>query len=804
MTSTRVSCVSTAGRGERTSTTGGNNAADTALLPGELSSFVGRPHLLAEGARLIQTARVVTLVGTGGVGKSRLLVRLAHQIHDTSDTACVLVHLADVPEGGDRLPSVIVRALRLREDSPASTEDMLVEYLRSRRVLLLLDNCEHLVGDRPGSGPLPQLLRKLLAAAPGLRVLATSLVRLGVDGEHQLTVPPLCTGAEESADPGGLTQVHEALKLLIVRARAAGVEITEDDYPVANRLCRLLDGLPLAIELAASQLDVVSLQSIVDEPDLLALLVDGASEQPHHRTLRAMLQWQQQLLTETEQRMWAIVSVFEGGFDLAAAQAVCAPHGIDGLATQRLLAQLVRKSLLMIDHRGGTTRYRMLHVIRQYGLELLAQTGQAGEVHQAHAAYYSGEVEQATREAFSFGEVEWLHRLVTELPNLHAAQRYYLAMPGQRRHALRLAINLVRTHCHTFAGVLNDARRMLMLALQGADETLTPQETVGGMSMLVWISLIQGDYALARTLLTQATEIARAAGISDTYVPLQFATANVTYLAEPDLDRARDAIPMLAEVEAAISREGNAGDTFQVALCKASATATLGEPDDAIAECDRILAISRAAGAEWAIARALWIRALAELIHGNAHRAIQLAQESVKLQNRIGDIWGPIWGMWLIASAASKIGDHERAARLFGVARGAHSASTTTVPAWPYIQVHRTAETTCRRAIGNDRFDQVVGEGKALPLEAGLELALTPVERMHCTRDREELLSPREFEIAQHVAAGKRNLTIAQELKISRRTVETHMQNILRKLGLTNRGELAAWYHGPTPVRASA
>lgn len=779
------------------------------LLPGELSSLIGRSQLLRQGADTVGSARVLTFIGPGGVGKTRVAERLVHEMSRSSDFECGRVHLADLREGEDRLAPAIAQAFGLRENSPEPAEDLLVEHLTSRQAVLLLDNCEHLVGEKPGSGSVPQLLRTLLQAAPGLRVIATSQIRLGLSGEHLLPVPPLCIGAEESSDPASLTTVHEALQLLVVRARAVGVEIAESDYPVANRLCQLLDGLPLAIELAASQLDVLSLRSVVEHSDLLGLLVDGTSTEAHHRGLRVMLELSQKLLTSDEQRMWALMTVFESetGFDLDAARAVCVSDGIASADVQPLLSQLVRKSLLLVDHQAGCTRYRMLRVIRQFGQQLLTQAQQdadggtaprpASAVVHAAAEHFSNLARRGAELWLGPGEVEWMHSLRLELPNLRAAQKHFLAQPGQRRRGVELATNVTQTRCQIFAGKLNDSRRMLMLGLQHGAEDPEPSN-VAATSMLAWIAMLQGRLDLAAPLLQKAERDAAALGLSETLAPLLYASATAVFLGEPDLKNAQAALPAMERAEAAFQLDGNAGDTFMAILFRAMAVAFLGERDQAMLQRDRLLALANEAQAVWSISWATWTSALVEFMHGSPRRSISLAQDALRLQREIGDTWGPTWSAWLLAVATAKVGDHELAGKLFGAVSSLQRESQTcVVNMQPFLRVNDEIRNYCRRTIGEGRFSEAITTGEKLSIEDGIALALTPIEEMHSVRAGENLLTSKEIEVIRILAQGKRYAEIGRDLDIADRTVETHVRNAKRKLDLHTRSDLVAWYLDP-------
>ncbi|SDP93953.1 regulatory protein, luxR family [Lentzea jiangxiensis] len=601
--------------------------------------------------------------------------------------------------------------------------------------------------------------------------------------------------------------MHEALRLLILRARAVGIDISKSDHPVANQLCQLLDGLPLAIELAASQLDVLSLQSIVEHPDLLDLLVDGVSTETHHRGLRAMLELSQKLLTEDEQRMWALMAVFESetGFDLNAARAVCAGDGIAAADVQPLLSQLVRKSLLMVDHQAGRTRYRMLRVIRQWGHRLLLEAQHdstarsADEVVGAAAEHFSGLAQQGAGGWFTIGEVEWMHRLRLELPNLHAAQKHFLSLPEQRHRGRELAINVVRTRCQIFDGKLNDARRMLMLGLQHAGPDPEAAD-VTGTSLLAWVALLQGRNDLAAPLLAKAERDAATLGLSDTLAPLLYASASAIFLCEPDPQRAKTALPALERAEAAFQSAGCAGDAFMATLFSAMAAAFLGERQHALSQRDRLVAVAAEAQGQWSFSWATWTSALVEFMHGSAKRSITLAQDALRLQRQIGDTWGPTWSAWLLAVTTAKVGDHELAGRLFGAINSLQrEAQTCVMNMQPFLRVDQEIRQRCRLTIGDDRFNRAISAGEALSVEDGIALALTPLEAMHRARTGESLLTAKEIEVIGHLARGKRYAEIGRDLDIADRTVETHVRNAKRKLDLRSRAELVQWYTNPTP-----
>jgi non-specific serine/threonine protein kinase len=636
----------------------------------------------------------------------------------------------------------------------------------------------------------------LLKAAPGLQVMTTSRVRLGVQGEHLLTVSPLCAGSGDPCRHNDGDIVHEAQRLLIDRASAVGVHLGEQDYPLAGRLCQLLDGIPQAIELAAALLPAMTLKEMVEHPNLLHLLADGSTEQDHHRTLHAMIDWSYELLTEPERQAWAMVSVFEGGFDIEAAEAICSRRGIESTAVLGLLARLVRKSLLVAEQRGGRTRYRMLETIRQYGRELTVVSSEQDELRQAHADYFDALVERCSREWFGPAETDWLHRLRAEMPNLRAAQEFFLASPSSAERGLEMAIKATRTRFFVFSGALNEARRMLALGLDGLGEAPSAQQCAG-LSMSSWVALIQGNQALAAPLLAQAEKAARALGLSETFGPLLYGRGTQQWLTEPDPVRAREALDLLSRAEQAFHDQGTPGDVFMAMLFLGLATSFLGDRDRAFAEADRVLMTARQSGAEWCVSWALWNSALAQLLHGDADLAGRLAQEALRIQQAIGDTWGPTWSLWLIAIVAAMRGDYELAGQLFGGANaGQRITEASVLGLLPFLRVQQQAEAAARRELGDDEFEIQVAIGESLSTAEVYELASAPLPA-RAQVPAQALpggLSDRELEVAALVAKGMRNREIGQQLHISFRTVEEHIRRILRKLGVSTRVEITAWY----------
>ncbi|MCR6488339.1 LuxR C-terminal-related transcriptional regulator [Amycolatopsis sp. OK19-0408] len=775
-------------------------------VPVELDSFIGRSRLLERGRTLLNShgTRLVTLTGFGGVGKTRLLLRLAHELTASRGypDGVFVAGLAELREGGDRLYAAVADALHIQDSASTPGLDRLRDYFRDRQLLLMLDNCEHLIGDMPGTGPVPTLLNTLLQQAAGLQVVATSRERLGVRGERLLLVPPLCVGDEDrcdcGADNGG---VHDALQLLIDRAAELGVTIRERDYDTAARLCRRLDGIPLGIELAAVPLagNAMTLQALTEHADLLSLLDRGTSGQSNHQTLHAMVDWSYSRLPEPEQKLWALASMFEGTFDREAIKAIGLDNGIVEAEVQPLLISLVGKNVLKGVERQNRLRYRMLETIRQYG-QLVVESGQAPRSRQAYTSYLETLAERGTREWQTRYQLEWMLRLNEFRPDLIAIQRHLLATRQTAARGLELAIHVTQTCAFIFGGRLNENLRMLGAGLaQHPDAPSANQVTA--LSLAAWIALIQGNHERAAPLLSHAEAAATALGVADDFGPLDVARGTWLWLAEQNLTRARRALTAFRGAASAFRAAGAKPDEWMARLFLTMSAASLGRLDVAKAESVTLLADAEAAEAPWCISWALWCRALVKLLDGKPHQATESAQKALCIQLDIGDAWGPVLSLWLLALIAARLGDYEAAARVLGGAQARQLATQATVlQTGPFLRLQRLAEAAGRHElgddeVGDDRWTIFVTSGQNSSADEMHALALGPLGTTPQPTTPRDGLSPREFEVARLIAKGLTNKEIAGHLTpITPRTVGVYVTNINHKLGTKTRAAIAAWY----------
>ncbi|MGH8999069.1 MAG: AAA family ATPase, partial [Acidimicrobiia bacterium] len=457
-------------------------------LPAELTSFVGRSTELACIAGLLETARVVSLTGPGGVGKTRLAIRAASTArHHFADGTCM------AQLGSLRDPALLVETLLddfgITDPAGSASEPInrLVDHLQGRQVLLLLDNCEHLVQD------VARLVTTLLESAAGLNVLATSRERLGIPGEHVVIVAPL--------------ELAPAVALFADRAAAAlpGFAVTDENRRLVTQLCRGLDGIPLAIELATVRLRALSLEDLLSHLDhRFAVLTQGSPAAPaRHRTLETTIDWSFELCTGHERALWTRASVFAGGFDVAAATAVCADATLPAGAVLDGVAGLVAKSILVREEEAGQVRFRMLETIRELGQERLPAAEQRG-LSIRHRDWCLDLVERCAAEWFGPDQIKWTRRLRREQANLRAALEHALTQGGGISVALRLVGGPWFLWATAFS--LTEHRRWLHRALDAS--TGHEPERATALATCGLVASLQGDQPAAGALAAESLDLA--------------------------------------------------------------------------------------------------------------------------------------------------------------------------------------------------------------------------------------------------------------------------------------------------------
>ncbi|MEV0321915.1 BTAD domain-containing putative transcriptional regulator [Streptomyces sp. NPDC050659] len=675
-------------------------------LPAETTTFIGRESLLRTTAKLLDNARLVTLTGPGGVGKTRLALRAAAEASWAFPHGAWLADLAPLTEP-KLLDRAVADALGIPDQSSRHGTEVLVEHLRERRLLLVLDNCEH-VAEEAG-----HLVGTLLRSAPGLRVLATSRQGLRVAGEYLLPVPPLAVPQDRGA-PTALTRC-EAVRLLADRAEACApyFRITARNQEAVGRLCRRLDGIPLAIELAAVRLGTLSAEEILERLDDRFRLLSGSGARTgprHQRTLRGVVDWSHDLCDERERSLWAGVSVFAGGFDLAAAEAVCPDEDTAREDIVDVLAALAHKSVLTVDTTGPRARYRMLETLRQYGQDRLRERGRDVALRRRHCAYYADMTARAAARWCGPDEVAWLARLRLESPNLRAALDFCVTGQGDATAGLAIAGSLTRTRYWFFSSSLGEGRHWLTRTL-----ALTPQAPAalrtGALALAAWITLCQGDQPAAERFLADAVRLGQDSGDEAALGVLTYMDGVFAFLIHADVR----AIPLLARARDGFRSAGQTGDAHMATMLWSMATSFLGERGPALAAGHEYVTEAEAHGAGWAHSWGLWGMGLAELRHGDPRHATELFRDSLRRQRAIGDRWGTVWGVEAMAWAVAATGDHGRAARLMGAAaRLLRTTGVALTGLRPLHDVHAEVERVVRGALGERAYAAAFAEGEGV------------------------------------------------------------------------------------------
>jgi predicted ATPase/DNA-binding CsgD family transcriptional regulator len=767
------------------------------VLPGDVTTFVGRRRATAEVKRLLADSRLVTLTGFGGVGKSRLALHVARQLRRSFAGGVWLVELA-----GIRDPLLVGQAiaatLGVRDtDAAREPEAVLADYLADKQVLLVLDNCEHVVD------ACRQLVESLLSAAPGVHVLATSREVFGILAEHVWTVPPLSVPSvedpdlpEQRLDGTQPCRQYESMMLFEERAAAVlpGFALSDDNEAVVARLCQRLDGLPLAIELAAARARTLSIEQILErmEDHDRVLATSGHSAQPRHQTLHAAVQWSYDLCSELERTLWATCSVFAGEFDLEAAEQICAINGLTADDVFAGVAGLVDKSILVRGAGGPGARYQMLEVIRQYGHDRLVERGDQSAVGRRHRDYYLRLAEKGDAEWFGPRQPEWVDRFRVERRNLWAALDSSLNEVGESRTGLRVVAAM--GWYWTGSGVLRSGRYWVDRAL--ALDTEPSHERARALWLAGMIAIAQGDMPYAFSALEECCDLARRLGDRSA---LAYGTQFLgrAKILRNDLS---DALTLLDQAQAAHRALGELNSVTTLGLYHCGMAASLvGDVERAVGYFDECIATCEVYGERWSRSWALWGLAYTWLGQGDLRQARVRVMESLRLKRALNDQFGIPFCVELLAWLAGLEGAAERAAVLLGIASRMWEPIGTSLLGWEVLQDwnRRCTARSCE-ALRRQAFEANFQKGRQFTFDAAATFALgeeptTPTRSPTHPRTSTTMLTKREREVANLVAQGMGNKQIATQLVISQRTAEAHVENILTKLGFTSRTQIAVW-----------
>jgi len=728
-------------------------------LPTLVSAFVGRDRELGEVRELVRGARLVTLTGAGGSGKTRLALQASAELIGKIPDGIWMAELAPLTDGG-QIAGAVAAVLGIQEQVGAAGTDAITKALADQDLLLLLDNCEHLIDAAA------KFCDEVIRHCPRVRFLVTSREPLGIDGERVYRVPSLslpATDAESSGDVAG----SDAVRLFAERARALQPDFRLDKQssPLAATICRRLDGIPLALELAAARLSSMSLAQIAARLDQRFRLLTGGSRNamPRQQTLQATVDWSFGLLTPQERATLTRLSVFAGGFDLEAAEAVCTSADVDALDVLDLLGSLVSKSLVIADHSPDAVRYRMLETIRQYSAqELLRSEGdeEVLRIHGCHADYYLSLARCGAPALRGHGQAAWLRRFDAEWDNLRAAFEYLSAeertddvlrllawlfrffltrghaevldhvrpvidradLPpsAHAADAMAFAANLIVLMCRTSERELSAAQAYGERALELAREVGDRRAEAHAIGNLIEFSFIAGDLAAGHELAQHGVAIARELGDVQLLAEQLQGLANTT--ADPEERRPID--------EDALASARAAGDD----LMEASELSHLfsielhaGRVDTGCAYLEQAYVLAERIGGELLVELIRLNLALLRLIQGRTSEAEPLIRGALLFGRRMGP--GIDIGEMIFAAAcvAAWQGDLLRAARLFGagdVDIDASLAMRTINWSPPEQSLREREQSRVRELLGDVAYEAAYAEGTRMPRAQARDLAL--------------------------------------------------------------------------------
>ncbi|WP_198664178.1 ATP-binding protein [Jiangella endophytica] len=759
-----------------------------------MTTFIGRRGELSEARRLLSAGRLVTLTGAAGVGKTRLAIRMAAGMRRTFRDGVWFVPLAALMDE-NLLASTVAEALQLRQVSSDPGGD-LAQYLESRQLLLVLDNCEHLTGS------CAILAGKLLAASPELRILATSRHLLSVEGELVVPVRPLAVPAEGTETTEADAVRYDALALLVDRGRAVAPDFAVDatNGAAVLELCRRLDGMPLAIELAAVWLRTLTPQQIVDRLDDRFRLLDAGPRPSvsHRRALETTIAWSFDLCTPAERVIWSRLSVFAGGFDLDAAEAVCSGDGIERDDVLDLIAGLVHKSIIIREPLGHGTAawYRLLETIKSYGWAAAGTDEQRRALRVRHRDHYRSLAERCAAESFGPRQGEWFIRLRREHGNIRTALEFCLTEPGEAAVGLEIAAAMWN---FWFAGYLREGYEYLRRGLALAPEPSPARATA--LWAASYLALVAGDPAPTPAMLAEAAQLA------DRFDDARLRARISECLGQATIWRG-DLTDAVAVLEDGLSRYQALGDPlgeFDVRILLSLATFFL---DDArLAEHSRAaLDLAETHGATSSKAYGLLTVGLAAWRENRYEAATDSLRQAVRLWQPMNDNTGIAFAVEGLAWCACATAPDTRAAALLGAARAVWRVSGARInETTPYREFDERWTRTVRHALGDESFQREFDRGAALSFARAVDLALgadtarkaegrAPAAGVSSRRPGG--LTRRELEIAELLAQGLSNKDIAARLVIAQRTAETHVEHILSKLGFTSRSQVARWLAG--------
>ncbi|MGD6747798.1 ATP-binding protein [Streptomyces sp. BH106] len=692
-------------------------------MAGPRTETVGRRAEVAEieriflGPTLDEPTRLVTLTGVGGVGKTRVALEAAATLQPRFRDGAWLVEFSPLREQGALLAHLIAEVLPLTDQSNRPIIDVLAEYLADRELLLALDTCEHLTDH------CALVVEALLSAAPGLRILATSRRILNVAGERVLTVEPLrVPGTDDArAGPAGTA---DAMALLTLRAEEAvpGFTVTAANRPELVRLCRRLDGLPLAIELAAARLRELPVRELTARlDDRFAVLgdtdgIDTDADPPWHQALRTAIGWSHQLCTPAERLLWARLSVFAGSFDGETVRQVCADGHLPAPLVPAVLAALREKSILTWQPTGGGDRYRMLDTIREFGAHWLSGLGEEETLRRRHRDHYLALARAGDTAWIGPDQFAWYDRMTAEHDDLRAALEHSLT-DSEGHCALELAASL--WFFWYGCGFVKEGRHFLDLAL-AADTSPSPVR-VKALYVCGPVLTYLGDLPALEERAAECTALA--ARFGDTERRRAAATELRVWVLRGDTEE------VLSRVEAVLATDWRAQpltlDPLAALVFGTHTLVSVGRFEEAVAWLDELSVACHLNGERSMRAWGDFVRSQAELALGHYEKADAHARDALLVKHRLRDGAGTGMALETLARAATAMGRHEDAAWLLGLAAQLWATlgrAQSGVPA--VVAAHQVCARRTREALGTDAYRHAFDAGRTVDLNTGITRAL--------------------------------------------------------------------------------
>ena len=722
-------------------------------LPAQITNFIGREKEIIEIKHAINGHRLVTLTGSGGTGKTRLSLQVAAEMLEQFPDGVWFVELAPLTDPAF-IPQTILIAIGLREQEGRTALQSLTDYIRDKNLLIVLDNCEHLIE------PCARVADTLLGNLPALKILASSREALGVKGEMAWHVPSLSLPDRKHLPSIEQLSQYEAIRLFIECATLvqSHYQLTKENAPIIAQICSRLDGIPLAIELAAARVNMLTVEQIAERlDDRFRLLTGGArTALPRQQTLRALIDWSYDLLSEQEKLLFRRLAVFVSGWTLEAADEVCGFAGIESFEVLDLLTHLVDKSLVVVDGQTEESRYRMLETMLQYAREKLLDSGESETIRDRHLQFFLKLGEEAKPYLRRSDAVEWYDRMEVDHDNFRLAldwtqQSEHRAGSGlqladalsefwltrgslvEGRERITSAINHARSFERSalYANVLCDAAWIAILqgdfpgARSFANESLGIFRELGdklgisnALQALGAVAIESRDYALAENILQDALQNRRdLKGVSTMGLIMNMGWAAVG-LGDYALARKR-----LNEVLTSSLTEGLKGRTAAVLGGLAEVDLREGRYEAASKLIEESLAIRREIGDKWQIGVALGVWAWIAALQQDWDLAFFRLKQSVTIRDEIGDKGGLVWCLEKLGQVALGKEIDEKAVKIFSAAASIRAAMGSTMNPFDKSEYERDIA-VLRKQLGEEKFNNAWDQGRALSLEKAIALAL--------------------------------------------------------------------------------